>query len=265
LAAEVLPRVGYIALREGLASPALMASLGVPAQRMTVTGDDAVELARGLAPAQLGIGMGFNIRIADYARVGTADQATVWETVRMAAAARSAPLVPVPISHNAREDDFTPLTHLFDADGAVPPDWPAVDEPGQVCELAGRCRVVIAGSYHAGVFALSQGVSVIGLAKSDYYRGKFAGLLHEFGGGCTLVDLAGPDLQSRLLAAIERAWAEAPAQRDRLLASADTQISAGRAAFSHIADQVAPRAPVLSGAASANGTLGTSGTRPIGR
>ncbi len=44
-ASRVLPRVDLIGLREGRRAPALLERLGVPAERVVVTGDDAIELA----------------------------------------------------------------------------------------------------------------------------------------------------------------------------------------------------------------------------
>ena len=49
------------------------------------------------------------------------------------------------------------------------------------------CRVVVTGSYHAAVFALSMGVPAVGLAASRYYVDKFKGLADQFGPGCEVV------------------------------------------------------------------------------
>jgi hypothetical protein len=40
---------------------------------------------------------------------------------------------------------------------------------------AGDCCLVVTGSYHAAMFAPSQGVSVVALAGSPHYRLKFRG------------------------------------------------------------------------------------------
>jgi polysaccharide pyruvyl transferase WcaK-like protein len=49
--------------------------------------------------------------------------------------------------------------------------------------------VVVAGSYHAAVFALSQGIPVVALVKSPYYVNKMVGLGDQFGAGCEIVRL----------------------------------------------------------------------------
>ena len=66
---------------------------------------------------------------------------------------------------------------------AVPTSW--VD----VFEQIGFCRVLITGSYHAGVFALAQGVPSICVAQSQYYVDKFVGLADQFGEGCRVIQL----------------------------------------------------------------------------
>jgi colanic acid/amylovoran biosynthesis protein len=236
LARQVLPRVDLIALREGRVGPGLLASLGVPAERIVVTGDDAIEPANRLAPPELGNGLGVNMRVAEYAGVASGDEAVLRGVLHAFAQLHGVPLIPVPISRNEHENDFGTIARLIDGAPPAAPDWKAIDEPLAVCRLAGRCRVVVTGSYHAGVFALSQGASVVGLAKSDYYRDKFEGLAHQFGGGCTLVDLGKPDLQRRLADALAQAWADAPAKREQLLAAAKTQIEAGLAAFRRVAE-----------------------------
>ncbi len=75
-AAEVLPRLTLIGVRESRSSVPLLSSLGVPPDRFMVTGDDAIELAYELRrdprscrsvhrPA-----IGVNVRVAPYAEVG---------------------------------------------------------------------------------------------------------------------------------------------------------------------------------------------------
>ena len=91
------------------------------------------------------------------------------------------------------------------------------------------CRAVVTGSYHAGVFALSQGIPVVGLAKSPYYRQKFAGLAAQFGEGCRVVGL--PRGAAELSADIFRAWQDAPRLRPRLQERAREQAEDSRRAY----------------------------------
>jgi hypothetical protein len=83
------------------------------------------------------------------------------------------------------------------------------------------------------VFALSQGVPVVGLTSSAYYDDKFLGLAGMFGTGLELVRLE-DDLGQRLPTAVRSAWDRAPQERSTLLASAEEQIAASRKTFDRI-------------------------------
>ena len=52
-------------------------------------------------------------------------------------------------------------------------------DPRAIIKRIGRCRVVVTGSYHVAVFALSQGIPAICLANSEYYEIKFRGLADQ--------------------------------------------------------------------------------------
>ncbi|WP_330181333.1 polysaccharide pyruvyl transferase family protein [Nocardia sp. NBC_01503] len=67
-AAEVLPGVDLIALREGVRGPKLLAELGVPAERVEVTGDDSVEFAYRLRRAEIGAELGLCLRDSERER-----------------------------------------------------------------------------------------------------------------------------------------------------------------------------------------------------
>lgn len=226
-----LPAINLVTLREARTGVPLLEELGFPPQHTVVTGDDAVELAHDLAPAQLGAAVGLNVRVAAYAGVGGDALAPMRAVFERAAHNFDAPLLPVPISRCGDGDDAQALLQLL-------PDAPiaagALQTPRAVIEQVGRCRVVVTGSYHAGVFALSQGVSVVALSNSAYYDDKFLGLAEQFGGGCELVALGQPDFDHALQGAIDRAWHNAPAQRDALLQAAASQAQAGRDAYQRL-------------------------------
>ena len=115
--------------------------------------------------------------------------------------------------------------------GGAEGEWPdGLDTPLTVIRRVGECRVVVTGSYHAGVFALSQGIPVVGLSRSDYYTDKFLGLADQFGSGCRLVPLDEP-LDEALPARIIELWREAEALRPDLLAAASRQVEEGREAY----------------------------------
>ena len=101
-----------------------------------------------------------------------------------------------------------------------------------------RCRLVITGSYHAGVFALANGIPVLGIAGSSYYVDKFEGLADMFGKGCRVLRVGADDCAEELRSAAEELWGNAEETRPGLLAAAERQIASGRATYEKIADLV---------------------------
>jgi colanic acid/amylovoran biosynthesis protein len=238
-ARDVLPRVRLLALREGRASRALAVELGVPADRLAVTGDDALEqVVSSGAPGRGRTGLGVNMRIAGYATVDDADVDRVGRVLRSAAGRLSAEFVGVPISTYPEEADAATIERL------VGPT--AAGEVGSVEEAirqAGRCRVLVTGSYHAGLFALAQGVPVVGLARSGYYVDKLNGLAHQFGTGMTVLSLDDPDLERELDAAVT-AWWEAPDEDlEALPALARKQVADSREAWGRVPSLIERSAP----------------------
>jgi colanic acid/amylovoran biosynthesis protein len=106
-----------------------------------------------------------------------------------------------------------------------------LDSVSKVIEQVGRCRLVITGSYHAGVFALSQGIPVLGLAKSQYFFDKFRGLSGQFGQGCGVIDLEREGFGEKLRAEAHALWERAAELRPQLLQAASVQITQSRAAY----------------------------------
>jgi colanic acid/amylovoran biosynthesis protein len=116
--------------------------------------------------------------------------------------------------------------------------------PTEVIDHIGNCRVVATMSYHAGLFALAQGIPVIALAKSKYYASKFLGLSKQFGTGCELVYLDDEKLPQRLKFAIIGAWESAPRVRPNLLGAARQQIAAGASAYARAYRDITGAEPV---------------------
>ena len=229
LAARALGRLDLLTLREGDANLPLLQSLGVPTDRAVVTGDDAIEAAYPKSEQPLGHAIGANLRLTRYAGSsnGTLD---AMRGVLAAASARhgDAPLVPVPISYNDDAEDVRVLRQLLGRD--VPADE-SVQCPAKTVAAAASCRVVVSGSYHAAVFALSNGVPAVAVAASPYYVAKFSGLRTQFDGGCAVVRTDRPGWPDELSAEIDRAWSRAEQLRPALLAAATRQLESARAAY----------------------------------
>jgi colanic acid/amylovoran biosynthesis protein len=200
---------------------------------VVTTGDDAIELVAKRRGAGDANGLGVCVRVSDYSGVAEDQVRTLGRVLAALSARLDAELVPIPISAHPDERDLDVIREVLGARGEDAADG-AIDTPRAAIDRAARCRVVVTGSYHAGVFALAQGVPAIGLAASSYYVDKFLGLRDQFGDGCTPIMLDADDLAGALEAAIEEAWAQDPGLRAQLVAAGERQLEAGRAAYNRL-------------------------------
>ncbi|MRH88258.1 polysaccharide pyruvyl transferase family protein [Nocardia sp. SYP-A9097] len=233
-AARVLAKLPLIALRERRRGPALLESFGVPPGAVTVTGDDAIELARAARSAELGGAIGVCLRVARYAPVARRAQDGVGIAVRAAAAEFRTWLVPLIIAETPGSPDRATTVPLVR--GSANPAEPLARfvRPADVAAQLAQCRVLVTGAYHLAVFALSQGIPVVALTSTEYYDDKFLGLDDMFKGGVRLVHFDDPDFVDRLGAAITAAWAEAPEVRDSLRARADEQVASSQQVYERL-------------------------------
>lgn len=235
-ARTALAHVGLLALREGRTGPALAAALGVARERVVVTGDDAIEPALAALPATPGEAIGLSVRAAPYAEIERADAAHAGEVARAVAERHGTTVAAIRISSHPGDDETSALAGaglVRPAPGGAPGARPVAQDgatPAAAIAAAGRCRVVVAGAYHAALFALAQGVPAVGVARSPYYRDKLLGLDERFPGGCTVIALDRPGWDTRLAVELERQWAAAPALRGDLVAAAEAQVATSRAA-----------------------------------
>lgn len=236
-AERVFPRVDLISLRESRRGPKLLADLGVSEEHTLVTGDDAIELAASVRCDELGSGLGICLRIADYSPVADATRTAVRHAVHDAAHSVGAALVPLIISEFKSEDRQSTLPLVAGFPRVSPPLGRYV-EPREVAARVSRCRVLVTGAYHLAVFALSQGIPVVGLTASRYYDDKLLGLAEMFGCGLSVIRLDEPDLEVHLNAAIRTAWSDAERLREPLRVRADEQIHASRQAFEQVFELV---------------------------
>ncbi|HWQ90408.1 MAG TPA: polysaccharide pyruvyl transferase family protein [Clostridia bacterium] len=213
-----------VALRESRRGPGILRAAGAGADCSAVTGDDAVEMAWSARPVQVGTGLGFSLRQVDYAALQDTDFQAVTRALSQLKAQTGAKLIPVPISFNASENDPVIIGRVAGAEAAA--EAATLDSPAALISQAAKCRVLVTGTYHAGVFALSQGVPAVCLYRSPYYRDKMQGLAAQFGDGCELINLAEEDAATRIFAAAERLWQTGEQLRDGLLARAEAQVRA---------------------------------------
>jgi len=233
-ARAVLPKVNHIYVREKLAAPALLRSLGVTPNHFAVTGDDAIEMAYNARSIELGQGIGVNLRLASYSSVGSNRLNLLQSALGKASHLHAAQLLPVPISFHDQESDVATIQAILtdidlESDGGA-----GLDSPQRLIDQVSRCRCVITGSYHTAVFALSQGIPAVCLAKSAYYIDKFQGLADQFGCGCEVLLFDEALTEKKILKSIDNAWHAAEQLRPELLAAAQAQIMASTAAYQRV-------------------------------
>lgn len=251
LAAPVLRGLDVLALREGEVGPRVLEGLAAESGggviEHVVTGDDAIEPAADAARVrhergdERGNDIGVNLRIAGHSQVPDDAPPRVAATLTELARRHGATLVTVPIRcHLSPGNDVDAARATF---GDIADHIAArrAELPEDLYPAITRCRVMVTGSYHAAVFALSMGVPAIGLSSSDYYDAKLGGLARMFGLGMEVLDLRAPDLPARLSETVDRLWDEASALREPLAAAAASQVTRSRDAYQQFFDLVQER------------------------
>jgi polysaccharide pyruvyl transferase WcaK-like protein len=183
--AEVLSNATLIGLREGTYGCKQLEKWSIDPRRVEVTGDDAIELALHQSTESPHRGVGLNVRVASYAGVSSSQAASISSVVAEFADKLRVEVEPLLVTTNTGESDYEALGML----PSIEQSQGESDEIAALAFAARRCRLVVTGSYHAAVFALAQGVPVIGIAGSDYYLQKFEGLVGFYGAGCRLLRL----------------------------------------------------------------------------
>jgi colanic acid/amylovoran biosynthesis protein len=235
-ASNVFARTELIGVRESAYSPQLAISLGAAPDKVHVTGDDALDLAHQYTPDCLGDALGVNLRLASYSDVGVEFVAKVRKVLDEVKCRLQAHMLPVPISFRPTESDLDTCEAL----GVTRPESVSCI-PSDVIRLAGRCRVVVTGAYHAGVFSLAQGVPVVGISNSQYYDYKLLGLASMFPGACDVISLADPEFEDRLLMSICAKWESAPRIRQEILRRTQSQIRESRLLYQKMLDSLENR------------------------
>jgi colanic acid/amylovoran biosynthesis protein len=232
-AGEVLPKLDYLLIREEKLTRPLLDSLGVPPEKVLMTGDDAIEPAYRARKEGLGNGIGLSLRVAAYTDFNRAHIHAIRPVILAAAEKYKAELVSAPIDSNDADKEY--VAELMQGYGRTSSSWGKFESTSAIIERISRCRIMITGTFHGAVFAISQGIPVIGLANSVEYRNKISGLAAEFGAeGCQVLMLKDENLEENLRKAIEFAWSSAERLRPQLLEAAQRQIKMGHDAYQKI-------------------------------
>lgn len=252
IARAVMPRLAWIAAREGVLSPRVLASYGVDPGNIDVWGDDAVPVAHVPDPPSEGRDRVLvNVRTAHYSGMAAEATAELLAAAESAASALGLEPLRFPISH-AFPDDLEEMRRAQPNPAAEPADPPR--SPAALRAALARARVVVTGSYHGAVFALSQGVPTVMIAASPHYRNKLAGLVATFDAPAAwILDPRDGPLAPRVAAKVgELAGLRPPLAF--LLHAAARQISAAEQAWSRRAAALA-HAPATTATSPAPATI----------
>lgn len=236
-ARELIPRARLISVRERLASLPLLNDLGVDVSKVFVTGDDAVAHAWRARSETRGRQIGMNLRMAPYAGMREQDVVAVGEAFRAAVQSIGCDVVPLPVCVVASvesESDTTVASRIIGGLAGARIESPPPSTVGELIERVSTCRLVVTGSYHCAVFALSQGIPAVCIHNSEYYALKFQGLSDRFGAGCVVIDRSGDAFREKLREEITVCWRDADDLRPKLLHSARLQVEAGREAYDEL-------------------------------
>jgi polysaccharide pyruvyl transferase WcaK-like protein len=232
LAKLVFPQVTLFSLREKRYGPKLLKALGVKSENIQISGDDAIEFAASGRVDILGQAIGFNVRDAKYAGVEKQSLSEITDLLISIANKLHSPVIPLPISWHRSENDLQTVLNLLGQTVSAQEKEQLETIEGLNHQIA-KCRIVITGSYHAAVFALTHGIPVIALAKTKYYAHKFNGLSDMFPGGLDVIGMDEIGWQNNFVFASTQAWKNAEIFRKDLRLCADRQIDASKMAYLH--------------------------------
>jgi polysaccharide pyruvyl transferase WcaK-like protein len=229
-----MQNLSLIGLRDRF-SGQLLEEWSFPESKFCVTGDEAIPLAFSNRPSKIGQNLGISLRATYYSGLTETHFDRVSRVVRVFCSEQNTCLASIPIG---RQDLATNRSASSSEISLIEPEFTIE----AVLENVASCRTVITASYHAAVFALSMGVSVVAIAATDYYRQKFAGLKEQFGGLFEILPFDAsiePEIFEQSLATLVRhAWRDASDRRPALLERAEAQIAAGLAfrerVFAHL-------------------------------
>lgn len=233
--AKIIPQCSVVGLREGVTGPRVLEELSVMGDNVFVTGDDAIEIAHA-SPADSDFGgpkrIGLNLRVASYSGLPLELGGKIVNAVRESASHLATDVQPVPISWHDGDSDVGFITKSLSMGKKSSDEIVNPLSPEGVVRLLSRCRVVLTGSYHAGVFALSRGIPVIAVSASEYYDAKFVGLSHAFGGeGVRIVRPEEVADSGKLLPILEDSMKNQEELKERLTRYTLSQIEASKALY----------------------------------
>jgi colanic acid/amylovoran biosynthesis protein len=241
-AKRLLPKVNLITLRGNPGARTLLESFGVRNSRIMVTGDEAIEIAYKATSAKPGIHFGVNFRLGGSAETDLIDIEKLKPILHRFSVKHGVSLILIPIALDSYTCDQRPLKIILQGLDDLSDGGASLESPIQIINEIGRCRVLLTFAYHAAVFALSQGIPVVALAKSRYFVEKFQGLRDMFGDGVEIIYLDHPDAMNRVEGVIESVWKSAESLRAPLQKAALRQVELSMDAYKKAKEIVANHA-----------------------
>lgn len=224
LAGKVLPNLKTLAVREGLESMTIAKKLNVSDNRIFLTGDDAIEIVQNTINQGVERNcIGVNIRLANYAGEIEPHLSEIANLIEQIANDEKSIIIPVPVHIGDSFRDLRAVTKMCQINKSEVENARNITTPALLVQQISRCRIVITGSYHAGVFALSQGIPVVALVGSDYYAAKFYGLINQFEGGGEIVNIESDNFIETLRNAIVKSLAFPEKEKAKLIEKAKEQ------------------------------------------
>jgi colanic acid/amylovoran biosynthesis protein len=224
-AKRVFPRLKVLGLREGLASKDLVGQLNVPQDRIIVTGDDSIEIAVKQAnKPEARENIGVNIRLANYAGNFLHLLPSIGELLEDISRSSGAPIIPIPVKIGESQSDLGSIAQMCVLEETEYAQAKKINSPEDLIRQINRCRVVVTGSYHAGVFALACGIPIVALVGSDYYEAKFNGLVFQFGIASKIVMLNSKSMIIELRKAVEDSMQSQKENEFKLIEKAKLQV-----------------------------------------
>jgi polysaccharide pyruvyl transferase WcaK-like protein len=214
----------FIGLRERF-SHLLLQQWSFPENKLCVTGDDAIPLVLPKRPAQLGSNLGIGLRVTYYSGLYENELQCISRVLNAFCSKHGVRVASIPI---ARQDLASNRSIFATGVPVIEPEFTLES----LFDSVASCRVVVTASYHAAVFALSMGVSVVAIVATDYYRQKFEGLKGQFDDLFQIVQVdasTGQATEPSLAASLEYAWEHAPERGPALTAQAEAQMATGLA------------------------------------
>ena len=238
LASAIVGAADRVFVREATAGPALLRAWGFPQNRMRMTGDDALVAAAAHRLDPVGLSVGVNVRAARYTGIGDDVLGAIGQAVDRLSTEHGAPIASLPISRVSVESDYDVVRSLL-GDHPRFDTSPAPTTAEGVMARTATCRIVVATSYHAAVFALACGIPAVCVVATPYYGAKMGGLADQFGPACTVVPAVGEEFPDRLQSAMRSAWNAAPELRTACRTVADARIADAEAAYDTLSSLVA--------------------------